>query len=165
MERDIYGDTSRQAGREHDVPPLRPGEFPGDGERERARLREQGSVVQLVRGLVGDVGELTRLEIELAKAEMNEKIDKIQAGAGLLGTGSVLALAGLVVLLMACVYALATQIPLWASAFVVGGIAVAIGVAVLFAGKAKIASGTNLVPHRAVHSVRADANAVSRSMQ
>ncbi len=140
----------------------------GNGESARHERRAQGehgsgrqlSVARLLRDLIGDLGDLTRQEIALAKAEMNEKVEQVQAGAGMIGAGSALALAGLVVLLMAFVYALDTAMPLWGAALLVGGIAVLAGVLVLVSGKNKIAA-SRLAPTRTAASIRRDAAAIS----
>lgn len=162
MDRDRFADPAApDEFRETPFAPPPTGTPGGNGESAAPRQR---SVAQLFKDVIGDLGDLTRQEIALAKAEMNEKIGQVQAGAGLLGGGSVLALAGLVVLLMAGVYALATQMPLWASALIVGGAAVVIGLVVLYAGKRKI-STQRLVPERSTASLREDAGAFSRSLR
>ncbi len=157
---ETFSDASRRDSMFRDAISPPPGTIGGNGEGAAIGQR---SVAQLLRNVISDLGDLTRQEIALAKAEMNEKIAQVQAGAGMLGAGSVLALAGLVVLLMAGVYGLATQMPLWAAALIVGGCAVVIGAVVLFAGKKKMSQ--RLVPERTAASLKEDAGAFSRTIQ
>jgi hypothetical protein len=71
------------------------------------------SLVDLLRGLVGDVSMLFHKEIELAKAEASEKLDDAIGASRNLAIGGVLAIGAVGVLLAAIVSGLTALLVAW----------------------------------------------------
>ncbi len=115
-------------------------------------------------GLVSDLFQksalLVRKEIQLGKAEMNEKVAQVGSGVGSLAVGGAIAFAGLLVLLAAAVLGLAAvwqlaQVHAWLAPLIVGGVVAIIGLIMLAKGRQNLKPG-NLAPNRTVDSVRRD---------
>jgi uncharacterized membrane protein YqjE len=120
---------------------------------------------ELVGRLAGQVSELVRGELELARTELAEKGRRAGAGAGLAGAGGVVALYGLGALVAAAVAALALVWPVWLSALVVGVVVVAVGGALALAGRSQLRRSTPAAPEHAVQSVRDDVTAVREAVR
>lgn len=76
-------------------------------------------------------------------------------------SGGVVMLAGLFVLLMAAVYGLATVLPLWASALIVGGVVSIIGFIMLKSGQSKL-NAESFKPERTARELQKDRDTVKR---
>lgn len=121
----------------------------------------------LLADLMSDLAELVQKEIQLAKAELSEKLSQAGNGAATLALGGLVAFAGLLELLDAAVLALAHVLegaPAWLPALMVGALAVAAGVALLLRGKTKL-HPDNLAPRRTVESLRQDAELIKEQVQ
>ncbi len=70
--------------------------------------------------IVGNVQDIIRAEVRLAKAELNEELGKSRSAAALLAAGALALAFSAVFLLLAIVYALSLVMPAWAAALVVG---------------------------------------------
>jgi hypothetical protein len=119
-----------------------------------------------LRELVGDVADdaraLVRGEVALARAEIEQKVDRITAGVVSLFGAMMLAYAGLIIVLIAAAQALARVIPDWAASLIVGAIVLLIGT--ILAGIARKAlAPSGMVPHRTVRNVEADARVIKES--
>lgn len=118
--------------------------------------------------LVGRAGEqfstLVRDEIQLAQAELKQKARHAGAGAGLFGTGGLLAFYGLAALIGAGVLGLALVWPGWLAALAVGGALVVIAGLLVLAGRAQMRRATPPTPLETVDSVRADLQAVGAAV-
>lgn len=117
------------------------------------------SVGGLLRQLTREVPALFTKELALAKAELGESLRATKAGVASVATGGAVLLAGFIVLLLAGVYGLATMMPAWLAALIVGGIVVIIGMAMVAAGKKKF-EASSFKPDRTIHSLNKDKEAV-----
>jgi hypothetical protein len=117
------------------------------------------SVGSLLRELAHEVPALLRNEVALAKSEMREQMADVQKATGAIATGGAVALAGLVVVLMAVVYALSEVMAPWLAAAIVGGAALVIGYMMLSSGREKLRNAS-MRPERTVDSLRKDTNAI-----
>lgn len=117
------------------------------------------SVGGLLRQLTREVPALFTKELALAKAELGESLRATKAGVASVATGGAVLLAGFIVLLFAGVYGLATMMPAWLAALIVGGIVVIIGMAMVAAGKKKF-EASSFKPDRTIHSLNKDKEAV-----
>jgi uncharacterized membrane protein YqjE len=79
------------------------------------------SVAAVLSDIVGNVQDIVRSEMRLAKTELREELGKSRNAGILLGAGVLLLALGVVFLLLALVYALGTLMPAWAAALIVGG--------------------------------------------
>jgi uncharacterized membrane protein YqjE len=111
------------------------------------------SIGAVLSDIVGDLQQIIRAEIRLAKAEIRDEVGKAKRGAFLLLTGGVMLVAALGVLLLSAVYGLATVWPPWAAALAVGGVTAMVGVALAYSGKKQI-SLVELPPQKTTESVR-----------
>ena len=115
------------------------------------------SIPDVIGDVVHQVTTLIRKEAQLARAEMSEKMGHAVSGIALAIFGAVLAIPALVILLEAIVAALMSAgIPVYWSAFIVGGVALIIGIALLAAGANRLKAG-NLVPQKTINQLQRDA--------
>jgi len=115
------------------------------------------STGELVSHLTQQMSQLVRDELRLAQLEMAEKGKRAGLGAGLFGGAGLVALYGLGCMIAAAVLGLATGIPAWAAAVIVGAILFAIAGIASLIGKKEITQATPPVPTEAVHGIQQDA--------
>lgn len=119
--------------------------------------------VRPLRDIVGDVAldarELVRGELTLARVELDRKLDRAIVALVWVFGGMFVGFAGLIVILMAAVYALTYVIPAWAAALVIGVLIAAIGAGLTLSG-IKMLSLSKLMPERTTRNVRQDAHLV-----
>jgi uncharacterized membrane protein YqjE len=113
----------------------------------------------LVGNLATDLQDLVRGEVRLARAELDEKLDRAIAAAIWLIGGALVAFAGLVVLLEAAAAALALVLPAWAAFLIVGVIIVVAGALLARSGLAMLSLKT-LMPDRTAASLQKDVRVV-----
>jgi hypothetical protein len=122
------------------------------------------SAPALVGDLVTHVTELVRKEIQLLRAEMNEKTSQVFVAVGSLAAALAIALTALNVLAAALVAALgnAGLAAPW-SAVIVGGILAIVAFALASKGMSSL-KATNLAPQRTMRSTQQDAHMVKEKM-
>lgn len=126
-----------------------------------ARERTSTSTVALLRALVDELATLLRQEVALATAELSGSIDALKTGIGSMASGGAVMFAGFLSLLAAAVLGLSYVVPAWLSALIIGVVVIAIGSAMLQAGKHKL-SARQLKPKRAPESLRRDSEVLTR---
>lgn len=133
-----------------------------------ANHSDQRSLTELVGGLVTDLSGLFRKEIDLAKAEASEKVDRALGGLEVLAIGLVFAIGAIGVLLSAAVTGLAaflvsqgvTEPNADALASVIVGVVVALlAWAMVHRGTAALRTN-NLTLDRTATSLRRDADVI-----
>jgi hypothetical protein len=124
------------------------------------------SIRDVVGDIIEDVRLLVRGELALARAEIDEKIDRLMvAGASIVG-GIVLAFAALNLLLAALVAAIDESglgIPTWLAAVIVAGVVAIIGYILVRSGQ-KALQLKRLMPERTAANVQADARVVRNQL-
>lgn len=123
-------------------------------------ISDDRSVGSLISDLYHKSTLLVRKEIQLGKAEMNEKVSQIGAGVGPLAVGGAVAFAGFLFLLGAAVLGLAAvwepaRIYPWLSPLIIGGVVALIGLIMVVKGRKNL-KPHNLTPHRTAELVRRD---------
>jgi len=114
------------------------------------------SAGELVKQLTEQVSRLIRDELKLAEYEMTRKAKRMGRGAGMFGGSGLVALYGIGCLLAAAIIGLASVLPAWAAALIVGGALLVIaGVAALM-GKSQVSKAVPPVPEQTVQNVKAD---------
>jgi uncharacterized membrane protein YqjE len=131
---------------------------PDDLESEERRSQ---SVVTLLRRLTHELSTLLRQEIRLATVEISGALKRAVAGALATASGGAVLFAGLLVLLAAAVLGLATVLPAWASALIVGVVVSVIGLILVLSG-AKQLNPSALEPERSVRSLAKDKDVLMR---
>lgn len=116
------------------------------------------SLVGLFSDLWREMSTLLRDEAELAKAEITEKVNRVQTAAAELAAGVAVLYAGFLVLLAAASVGLAQllgdQGP-WLGPLIVGLVVAIAGAVLLARGRSQIRAG-NLAPGRTLESLRRD---------
>ena len=122
----------------------------------RPATAQGSSTKDLVKHLSEQIGRLARDEVRLAQLEMKRAGQRVGLGIGMFGGGGLLALYGFGCLLAAAIIGLATAVPAWLAALIIGaGLLAAAGIAVL-AGRAELKKATTPGPDGVADSVRAD---------
>jgi uncharacterized membrane protein YqjE len=80
------------------------------------------SIPEIVKDVLGNIQDIVRAEVRLAKAEIGEELSSARTAGVLLGVGAVAAIFSALLLLLACVYALSRVMPNWAAALVVAAV-------------------------------------------
>jgi len=93
------------------------------------------SMIDVLKDIFGNIQEMMRSEIRLARAELREEAAKTAESAKLLGAGAVMALFGLGFVLVAAAQGLALFMPSWAASLIVGALLGIIGFALISSGK------------------------------
>lgn len=114
------------------------------------------SVRELIRQMSEDSSQLIRSEIRLAQAEMSAKAKDVGIGIGGFSAAGLLAFFGIGVLLAAAVLGLATQLPAWLSAVIIGVVLLVIAGIVALAARRKMSQAAPPMPERAVETVKQD---------
>lgn len=113
--------------------------------------------------LYDHVENMVTTQVELARTEIGEKVERVEQGMISLTSGGMTTFFGVQFILFGVVFALALVLPLWGSALIVGGVVLAIGLALL--GKAKKDLDPNrLKPSRTMRSVRETGEAIRREI-
>ena len=125
----------------------------------QTRPESPHSLGELVGGLAGDVQDLVRGEIALARSELDQKLQRVILAAIWLLGGALVGFAGLVVVIEGVSAALALVIPTWAAALIVGMIIIVVGGLFAKSGLGMLSLRT-LTPDRTAQSLQKDARMV-----
>jgi uncharacterized membrane protein YqjE len=128
----------------------RPG-GPSDGEDLRER-----SLGELLKQLSQQTTRLVHQELELVKAELQQKGKQAGAGAGLFGGAGAIGLAALGALTACVILALNAIMPAWLAALIVAVVYGAIAAFLALRGRDKVKQATPLVPEQTVETVKED---------
>jgi hypothetical protein len=122
---------------------------------DRNRLGADPSLTSLVSGIVNDVQELSRQQLALFKAEITSDLRKTRTVAVSWSIGLAVATVGGLMLCLMLVHLInwAFDWPQWAGYAIVGGVGVAVGAALFYAGKKKLDS-FSLVPSESIHALK-----------
>jgi Putative Actinobacterial Holin-X, holin superfamily III len=112
---------------------------------------------EVAKDLARDVPLLVRQEIELAKAEMREKVAIVGPALGLIGGALVVALCAAGALTAFLVLALAEAVDAWLAALLVGALLAGAGAVLAYAGKERFAEAGSPLPEQTIENVKEDA--------
>jgi uncharacterized membrane protein YqjE len=118
-------------------------------------LREQ-SIGDLLKQLSEQTATLVRQELDLAKAEMQQKGKRAGVGLGLIGVGGVVALAAVGALTATLILILAEWMDAWLAALIVTVVYAAGAALLALQGKEKVAEATPAVPEQTIETVKED---------
>ena len=120
------------------------------------RSLENRPLGDLFGDLATEMGNLVRQEVALAKVEITGKAKYVGTNVGYLVIGGAVAYAALLAIMAALIMLLASVVPHWGAALIVG--AVVGGIGWLLIGKAMTAlQQTDLTPHETVETLKEDA--------
>ncbi len=131
-------------------------------EDDRTAATDDQSIGGLLKQLGREIPSLMTKELALLKAEAKESIRTTKEGVAAVSTGGAVMMAGLVILLLAAVYALSNVLAPWASALIVGVVAMVIGFMMVKAGQKKFEQ--DLKPQHTINSLQKDKNAIGGRM-
>jgi uncharacterized membrane protein YqjE len=114
------------------------------------------SVAELVRQLSEQTTRLVRDEVELAKAELEQKAKHAGVGAGMFGGAGLFGLYALGALTATLILALSTAVAGWLAALIVTVAYAAIAGVLALTGKGRVQRATPPVPEEAVESTKED---------
>lgn len=121
---------------------------------------ERRGLLGLIGQLPGQISRLVRDELRAAQAELVAKLSEAGIGAGFVAGGALFALLALQVLIATGILGLATVLPAWLSALIVG-IVLMIGAAIfILIGTRRLKKGVPPLPTEAIESVKADIRTV-----
>jgi uncharacterized membrane protein YqjE len=109
----------------------------------------------LIGGIIKDLQELVRDEIQLAKLELSEDAGKIGKALGFVAGAALIGLVGFIFLMLALTYALAQVMDDWIAAGIVGLGLVIIAAILGVAAKNKL-SAASLKPEQTIETLKED---------
>ena len=124
---------------------------------------DERSISELVRQLSDQSSQLARMEVELAKAELQQKGKQLGIGAGAFGGAGAIGFYALGALTATFILALAEAVDAWLAALIVTVVYAAIAGALALIGKSRVEEGTPPTPERAIESSKDDVEAAKRS--
>jgi uncharacterized membrane protein YqjE len=123
---------------------------PGDNE-----LRDS-STAELLKRLSDETTTLVKQELDLAKAELQEKGKRAGVGAGMFGGAGLFGVAAFAALTACVIAALDLAMALWLAALIVAVVYAAVAGVLALRGKQKVKEATPPVPEQARESVKED---------
>ena len=107
----------------------------------------------VVQGIIGNVQDIIRAEVRLAKAELADQAVKARSALTVMGAGALAGIYSVALLLVTCVLALATTMPAWMAALIVAAVT-GISAAILTSIGLKRLRTVHPTPEKAIHSVK-----------
>jgi len=117
------------------------------------------SLFSLIGDLPGLLTDLVRNEIERLKQELIASAKHAGIGVGILAAAAALLFFALGVFIAAAILGLATVLPAWASALIIGGVLVLLAALCVLIGVNQLKKG-NPTPDETIESVKKDVNAI-----
>ena len=130
-----------------------------------AELGYQESIGGLVKGILGDLRELIREEIALARVEMREQAGRAKLAAGALGAAAVALAFGCAFLLVAIAVGVADlfQWPLWAGFLAMALVLSIGGMVMLSTGRRRLRS-VHAVPEQTVQTLKENSEWIAKRL-
>jgi hypothetical protein len=117
---------------------------------------EDRPLPELMKTLADQTATLVRQEIDLAKAEVSEKGKKAGQGAGMFGGAGIVGFLALAALTAAAILGLATALPDWLAALIVGLAYAGVAGVLALQGRNKVQEAGPPVPEQTVETVKED---------
>lgn len=121
---------------------------------DSARDESEG-IGSLIAGLLKDLQDLVRAEVQLAKTELKEDATAAGRGIGFIAGGGLIGLVGFIFLMLALTYFLNRWLAEWLSALLVGAVLVGIAAILFFNGRDKL-SAASLTPDQTIATLKED---------
>lgn len=143
-----------------------PGDQPGrEAEPVAAPPTSNESLGDIVKGLIADLQDIVRGEVQLAKTELKEDASTIGKAVAMLGAGALLGMVGLIFLMLALSFLLNEWIEeFWVSSGIVAIALLAIAGILAMVGKNQL-SAANLKPEDTIESVKEDKEWASQQIK
>lgn len=135
---------------------------PQPGQSEGEDTQSQG-VGDTFTGLVEDVQNIVRDEVQLAKTELKDDATQMGKAAGMLAGGGIFGYTGFVFLMLGLTHLISRKLPMWLSASIVGTALATVAGILSMSGKGQLQS-SRLKPEQTLESIREDKEWASREM-
>ena len=119
------------------------------------------SLFSLISDIPGLLSDLVRQEIEQLKQELTNKLKHAGVGIGLTAVAGAFVFSAIAVFTAAGVLGLATVLPAWAAALIVGGVLVIMAALLVVAGVANVRRSAPLTPTNTISSVKQDVTVIT----
>ncbi|MEZ0447181.1 phage holin family protein [Cellulomonas sp. ICMP 17802] len=126
---------------------------------------DEKSLGQLVSDLSEQAARLVRAEIDLAKAEITGRAQRLGVGGGLVAAGALLALYMLGAGIATAIIVLDLWLDLWLAALIVTVALLLVVVVLVLIGINRIKAGSPPTPTRAIENVQQDIDALKAGFQ
>ena len=123
---------------------------------ENGQRLDDRPLPELMKTLADQTATLVRQEIDLAKAEVSEKGKKAGLGAGMFGGAGVIGFLALAALTAAAILGLATALPDWLAALIVGLVYAGVAGVLVLQGRNKVQEAGPPIPEQTVDTVKED---------
>jgi len=133
------------------------------GTSDRTSSGTGESLGETFTGIIQDVQNIIRGEVQLAKTEIKEDAGKLGGALGMIGAAVFLALVGFIFLMLGVTYLLNKSLEMWIAAGIVGLALLLIGVILALSGK-KTLQEANMVPDKTIESLKEDKEWASRQI-
>jgi uncharacterized membrane protein YqjE len=111
---------------------------------------------ELLKRLSDETTTLVKQEVELAKAELQEKGKQAGIGAGMFGGAGLFGLGAFAALTAAVIAALELALPLWLAALIVALVYAAVAAVLALRGKRKVSEAAPPVPEQTKDTIKED---------
>jgi uncharacterized membrane protein YqjE len=146
--------TGHQGDGRDSVPPVRPRADAGTDQETRP-------LSDMISGVVENVQNIVRYEVQLAKTELQQEAKTAGKGVAMLAAGALVGFYALGLFLLTAVWALATQVDRWLAALIVAVVVAVIAGALAMVGKKKL-DEFSPKPDETIDSVKEDIEWVKR---
>ena len=119
---------------------------------------------ELLSDVTSQLQELVRKEIELARAEIKQEVDKAVKGVAAFAVAGVIGLLAAIALVFAAAWGLSELVPEGVAFLIVGVLLLAVAGGLFMAGKKKVAE-VNPVPEQTIETVKEDVETAKDSLQ
>jgi hypothetical protein len=113
------------------------------------------STVETIQNIAGNLGDIVRSEVQLARAEMREEASKAARAGAMMAAGAILGLLGMAFVFWTIAFGLTQWLPVWASSLVVGVLLLGTSGALLSMGRGRMRQ-VHMKPEQTMESVRED---------
>jgi uncharacterized membrane protein YqjE len=113
------------------------------------------TTTEVIQNIVGNVGDIVRSEVQLAKAEVKHEAMKAARGGAMAAAGALLALFGLGFVFWTIAAGLTAWMPVWAASLIVGVVLLAMAGALAMTGINRIRNARPK-PEQTIESVKED---------
>lgn len=129
--------------------------YTGEVHHNGGRPHSERQVGELLKEFVGEGQRLLREELKLATVEIKREAKQAGQGAGAAAGGGVILHAGFLVLCFALVFGLASVMPAWGAALIVGILLVAVGGFLAWGGVKRL-KAVNPKPEQTIQTLKED---------
>jgi hypothetical protein len=134
-------------------------------ETRNGAAEDERSLSELVKQLSDQSTRLARMEVELAKAELQQKGKQIGIGAGAFGGAAFLGFFAFAAFTATLILALDQAVDAWLAALIVTVVYAAIAGVLALVGKQRVERGSPPVPERAIETTKEDVEAAKRGIK